>query len=233
MKTIGMIGGTSWESTSHYYSELNEGVKARLGGLHSAKLLLWSVDFAEIEELQSQGDWARAAEIFVDIARRLEAAGADSILIAANTMHIVAQAVAKAVSIPVLHIGDATAKAVHASNIKKVLLLGTRYTLEHPFLRNHLEQLGLEIVIPASEDILTVNDVIYEELCLGVVTEPSREKLLSIILRNENKGIEGVILGCTELAMILEQQHVNLPIFDTTSIHVQYALDASLSSEGS
>lgn len=231
MKTIGIIGGTSWESTAHYYTELNEGVKARLGGLHSAKLLLWSVDFAEIELLQRQGDWVRTGEIFADVAKRLEQAGAQAILIAANTMHIVADSVARAVSIPILHIGDATVQAVRASGLEKVLLLGTRYTLEEPFLRDHLTRLGIEVVIPDQADIATVNRIIYEELCLGVVTEASREELLRIISTNAGSGFEGVILGCTELAMILESKHVDFPLFDTTSIHVQYALDFSLPSD--
>lgn len=230
MKCIGIIGGISWESTSHYYSSLNEGVKERLGGLHSAKILLYSVDFAEIEALQRNDEWAKAGEIFADIAARLEQAGAECILIAANTMHKVADYVTNAVSIPLLHIGDATAEAVFTSGKKKVLLLGTRYTMEQPFLKDRLINLGLQIVVPDLEDISVVNRIIYEELCLGVTTDESRSVLLDVISRNKENGIEGVILGCTELAMILQPQHVDLPLFDTTSIHVQSALEFSLKS---
>lgn len=228
MKTIGIIGGTSWESTVHYYSGLNQGVKSRLGGLHSAKILLWSVDFAEIETLQRAGDWERAGEMFADIARRLERGGADCLLIAANTMHKVADYVKNAVSIPLIHIGDATAKAVLASGIKRVLLLGTRYTMEEPFLKDYLLNLGLHTVVPETEDILRINQIIFEELCLGQVADSSRDCLLNIIARNKEHGIEGVILGCTELAMILKHEHVDLPLFDTSIIHVESALNFSL-----
>lgn len=228
MKCIGIIGGMSWESTAHYYELLNEGVKERLGGFHSAKIILWSVDFAQIEALQRAGEWDQAGEIFADVARRLEHAGAQCILIAANTMHKVADYVTKAVSIPLLHIGDATAQAVLASEKTNVLLLGTRYTMEQPFLRDHLSNQGLHIVVPEADDIFQVNRIIYEELCLGVVTDESRKCLLGIISRNRQQGIEGVILGCTELAMILEPSHVDLPLFDTTSIHVDFALDFTL-----
>jgi aspartate racemase len=227
-KCIGIIGGISWESTAHYYSSLNQGVKERLGGLHSAGILLWSVDFAEIEALQRAGDWERAGEIFADIARRLERGGAECMLIAANTMHKVADYVKNAVSIPLIHIGDATAKAVLASGTKRVLLLGTRYTMEQPFLKEYLANLGLNIVVPETDDILSVNRIIYEELCLGRVIDSSRDFLLNIISRNKERGIEGVILGCTELAMILEPQHVDLPLFDTTAIHVESALNFSI-----
>lgn len=230
MRHIGIIGGISWESTAHYYSALNEGVKERLGGLHSASILLWSVDFAEIEAFQRAGDWARAGEIFAGIAANLEQAGAECILIAANTMHKVADYVTGAVSIPLLHIGDATAQAVLAAGKTRVLLLGTRYTMEEAFLRDHLEQRGLEIVVPDQGDISDVNQVIYEELCLGIVRDESRQRLLDVVERNKRNGIEGVILGCTELAMILEPHHVDLALFDTTLIHVRAALDFSLKS---
>lgn len=228
MKCIGIIGGMSWESTAHYYAALNEGVKNRLGGLHSAQILLWSVDFAEIEELQRVGEWERAGEIFADVAKRLELAGADCIIIAANTMHKVADYVTKAVSVPLLHIGDATAQAVLKVTQANVLLLGTRYTMEQPFLRDWLSNKGVHIVVPNDEDILLVNRIIYEELCLGIVTDESRHCLLDVISRNKQRGIEGVILGCTELAMILQPGDVDLQLFDTTSIHVDFALDFSL-----
>lgn len=230
MKCIGIIGGISWESTAHYYASLNEGVKEHLGGLHSARILLWSVDFSEIEELQRTGQWEEAGKIFADVAKRLQDAGADCILIAANTMHKIAEYVTKAVSIPLLHIGDATAQAVLDSNKTNALLLGTRYTMEQPFMREYLASKGLHIVVPENNDIYLVNRIIYEELCLGIVTDESRECLLGIISRNKKWGIEVVILGCTELAMILQPNHVDLPLFDTTSIHVNYALDFSLHS---
>ncbi|KPV43621.1 aspartate/glutamate racemase family protein [Alicyclobacillus ferrooxydans] len=230
MKCIGIIGGISWESTAHYYAALNEGVKNRLGGLHSAQILLWSVDFAEIEELQRTGEWERAGEIFADVAKRLEGAGAECIVIAANTMHKVADYVTKSVSVPLLHIGDATAKAVLSAMKNNVLLLGTRYTMEQPFLKEWLTSKGLHIVVPDDDDILVVNQIIYDELCLGVVTDESRHRLLDVISRNKQRGIEGVILGCTELGMILEPQHVDLQLFDTTAIHVDFALDFSLNS---
>jgi aspartate racemase len=230
LKCIGIIGGISWESTTHYYAALNEGIKNRLGGLHSARILLWSVDFAEIENLQRTGEWERAGEIFADIAKRLEGAGAECIVIAANTMHKVADYVTQAVSVPLLHIGDATARAVLNATKTNVLLLGTRYTMEQPFLRERLASQGLHIVVPDDDDVLLVNRIIYEELCLGVVTNESRKRLLDVISRNQPHGIEGVILGCTELAMILQPNHVDLPLFDTTSIHVDFALDFSLNS---
>ncbi|WCK55223.1 aspartate/glutamate racemase family protein [Aneurinibacillus sp. Ricciae_BoGa-3] len=228
MKCIGIIGGISWESTAHYYSSLNQGVKERLGGLHSARILLWSVDFAEIEALQRAGDWERAGEIFADIAGRLDRGGAECVLIAANTMHKVANYVKRAISIPLIHIGDATAKAVLESGTKRVLLLGTRYTMEQPFLTDHLSNLGLNIVVPDTDDISSVNRIIYEELCLGRVMDSSRDCLMNIISRNKERGIKGVILGCTELAMILQPQHLDLSLFDTTAIHVESALNFSL-----
>ncbi len=228
MKCIGIIGGTSWESTVHYYSALNQGVKACLGGLHSAKILLWSVDFAEIEALQRAGDWEKAGSIYAQAARRLESGGAQCIVIAANTMHKVADDVKRAVSIPLLHIGDATAKAVLATGLKRVLLLGTRYTMEQAFLKDNLTNHGLHIEVPEREDILGVNRIVFEELCLGSVLSASRDYLLNVISQGKERGIQGVILGCTELAMILEPRHVDMPLFDTTAIHVEYTLEFSL-----
>lgn len=230
MKCIGIIGGISWESTAHYYAALNEGVKSRLGGLHCAQILLWSVDFAEIESLQRTGDWERAGDIFADIAKRLEQAGAQCIVIAANTMHRVAADVSEAVSVPLLHIGDATAQAVLDAGKTSVLLLGTRYTMEQPFITERLSSHGLQIVVPDEDDMSLVHRIIYEELCLGVVNADSRRRLLDVIARNKARKIEGVILGCTELAMILQPEHVDLQLFDTTSIHVDAALAFSLDS---
>lgn len=227
MKCIGIIGGTSWESTSHYYTALNHGVQSRIGGLHSAKLLLYSVDFAEIESLQRSGEWKQAGEIYADIAKKLERGGAECILIAANTMHKLADDVSCAVSIPLIHIGDATAKSVLASGARRVLFLGTRYTMEQPFLTDSLVKNGLDVVVPEGEDVLSINRIIFEELCLGKVLDSSRDVLLGIIAEYRKRDIEGVILGCTELGMILEPKHLDLPLFDTTAIHVEAALDFS------
>lgn len=229
MKCIGIIGGTSWESTAHYYAACNEAVKERLGGLHSARLLVWSVDFHEVEERQRAGDWAYLGEMYADIAKRLEKAGAACLVIAANTMHKLANDVSRAVSIPVLHIADATAQAILRTGKKRVLFLGTRYTMEEPFLVDHLRENGLDIVLPDASDIGKINRVIFEELCLGMVTEESRAYLCSVIERAESQSIEGVILGCTELGMILTPGDVSLPLFDTTEIHVDYAVNHSLS----
>lgn len=227
MKRIGIIGGMSWESTLHYYQALNEGVHARLGGLHSAKCLIWSVEFAEIESLQRAGEWAKAGAILASAAKRLEQAGAEVLLIAANTMHIVADQVSQAVSIPLLHIADATAQAVLTHGNKRVLLLGTRYTMEHPFLKDRLSSHGLEVVLPVENDASEVNRIIFEELCLGRIEPSSKSRLLEVIANAQPDSIDGVILGCTELAVILQQTDVDLALFDTTSIHVEAALDAS------
>lgn len=228
MKCIGIVGGMSWESTAHYYAALNEGVKKRLGGFHSAQVALWSVDFAEIEALQRDGDWEQAGEVLADAAKRLERAGAQCILIGANTMHKVADAVSRAVSIPLLHIGDATADAVIAAGDRKVLLLGTRYTMEQSFLRNYLTGRGLNVIVPDADDQATVHSVIFNELVLGVVRDESRRRLQQVMERGKATGCEGVILGCTELGMILRPEHSDLRLYDTTALHAKYALDFSL-----
>lgn len=229
MKCIGIIGGTSWESTAHYYAALNRGVQARLGGLHSAKLLMYSVNFAEIEMLQRSGAWDEAGEIYASLARQLEHGGAECIVIAANTMHKVAPQVEVAVGIPVIHIADATARRVRTAGVLQVLFLGTRYTMQEPFITDHLRAGGLDVIAPTGETVSTVNRIIFEELVLGKVIEASRNELLSVIADMRSRhAIEGVILGCTELAMILEPHHVDLPLFDTTAIHVEAALDFSL-----
>lgn len=230
MKTIGLIGGMSWESSLLYYRLINQGVNQRLGGLHSAKLLMQSVDFAPLEKLQHTGDWDGAAEILIDAARRLETAGADFFLIATNTMHQVADAVAASVSIPLLHIADTTAKVLLHDQVRRVGLLGTAFTMELDFYRERIEQKGIEIVVPEMHDRQMVHDIIYQELCQGKVDDDSREVYLAIIDRLREQHIDGVILGCTEIGMLVESHHTDIPLYDTTAIHAASAVDFALGS---
>ena len=223
MKTIGLIGGMSWESTVTYYQLINETIKQELGGLHSAKILLYSVDFDEIEALQSGGQWDKAGAILAEIAHKLEQAGADCILICTNTMHKVADAVRAAVSVPLLHIAEATADALEAAGISRVALLGTRYTMTEDFYKSKLVARGIDVLIPESEDVDTVNSIIFDELCLGIISEASRQKLLSIIASLQKQGAQGVILGCTEIGLLISRQDTELPVFDTTMIHAAAA----------
>ena len=223
MKTIGLIGGMSWESTVTYYQMINEAVKDTLGGLHSAKILLYSLNFEEIEALQSSGQWEKAGEILADIARKLEQAGADCILICTNTMHKVADTVRAAVSVPLLHIAEATADALTAGGISKVALLGTRYTMTEDFYKCKLVERGIEVLIPEAEDVELINSIIFDELCLGVISDASRQKMLSVIASLEEKGARGVILGCTEIGLLISRQDTSLPVFDTTAIHAAAA----------
>ena len=228
MKTIGLIGGMSWESTQTYYRLINERVNAALGGLHSARILLCSVDFAEIEECQAADAWDRAGVILADAGARLERAGADFLLLCTNTMHKVAPAIARQLGIPLLHIADVTAERLRAANITKVGLLGTKYTMTQDFYRDRLEHAGIEVVIPAPGDIEQVNAVIFKELCKGVVRDASRRKYLEVIDDLQGRGAQGVILGCTEIGMLVGQEHVGLPVFDTTIIHAQQAADLAM-----
>ena len=228
MKTIGIIGGMSWESSLLYYRLVNEGVRQRLGGLHSAELLMFSVDFAPVEQLQHAGDWDGAADILIDAARRLEAAGADFFLIATNTMHQVAEPVAAAVSIPLLHIADATADILLQQKLRRVGLLGTAFTMELDFYRQRLEHRGIEVVIPEMHDRQMVHDIIYQELCRGRIDDDSRDVYLAIIERMREQKIEGVILGCTEIGLLLQPQHTDIRLFDTTEIHAARAVDYAL-----
>ena len=228
MKTIGVIGGMSWESSLLYYRLINQAVQKRLGGLHSARLLMFSVDFAPIEKLQHQGDWDGAASILIDAARRLEAAGADFFLIATNTMHQVAGAVASAVNIPLLHIADATAQRLLNDKVKRVGLLGTAFTMELEFYRERIEQQGIEIVVPEVHDRQMVHDIIYQELCLGNIDSDSRDVYLAIIDRMREQRIDGVILGCTEIGMLVDSRHTDMPLYDTTAIHAAQAVDHAL-----
>ena len=228
MKTIGIIGGMSWESSLLYYRLINEAVRKRLGGLHSAELLMFSVDFAPIEQLQHAGDWNGAADILIDAARRLEAGGADFFLIATNTMHQVAEEVEAAVGIPLLHIADATADVLLEQRLRRVGLLGTAFTMELDFYRGRLEQQGIEVVIPEMHDRQMVHDIIYQELCRGRIDDDSRDVYLAIVDRLSEQNIEGVILGCTEIGLLLQPQHTEMRLFDTTAIHAARALDYAL-----
>ena len=225
MKTVGLIGGMSWESTIPYYRIINDYVKDTLGGLHSAKIILYSVEFDEIEKLQSSGQWAKAAEILGDIAVKLENAGADFILICTNTMHKVAGEVQAMVSVPIVHIADATADVLEKDRITKVALLGTKYTMTEDFYKSRLIDRGFEVVIPDGEDIDTVNEIIFDELCVGVIKDESREKYSEIIDKLRAKGAQAVILGCTEIGLLIEQKDSSLPIYDTTVIHAMRAAE--------
>lgn len=229
MKTIGLIGGMSWESTANYYQIINREVKARLGGLHSGKVCLYSVNFAEIETLQHQGRWDDTARILSQAAKSVEAGGADFILICTNTMHKVADQIQQAVNVPLVHIADATAEKLVADGIKKVGLLGTRFTMEQDFYKQRLiDKFGVDVVVPSSDDQTIVHEVIYNELCKGEVLEDSRQQYLAIINKLVEEGAEAVILGCTEIAMLVEPQHTDVKLYDTTEIHAKAAVEAAL-----
>lgn len=228
MKTVGLIGGMSWESTITYYQLLNEGVKDALGGLHSAKILLYSVDFYEIEALMSRGEWDAAAELLGGVAARLEAAGADMILICTNTLHKVAPQVQSRIRVPLVHIAEAAADELAANGITRVGLLGTKYTMTQEFYRDKLIAHGIDVLIPEGEDIDLVNRVIFDELCLGVVKEDSRAAYLRVIAQLQARGAQGILLGCTELGLIVSKEDVTLPLFDTTVIHAKKALKLAL-----
>ena len=228
MKTIGLIGGMSWESTVPYYRMINEEVKNRLGGLHSAKIVLYSVEFDEIERCQSSGDWEKSGNILGRAAQGLEAAGADFLLICTNTMHKVAPQVASMVHIPIVHIADATADELERAHIRRVGLLGTKYTMTQDFYKRILIDRGIEVVIPDGPDIETVNGIIFHELCVGEVREESRREFQRVIDGLKENGAEGVILGCTEIGMLIRQSDSSLPVFDTTVIHAKRAAELAL-----
>lgn len=223
MKTIGLIGGMSWESSVTYYQIINTVVREQLGGLHSAKCILRSVDFQEIEECQANGDWEKSAGILADIAQKLEQAGADLMVICTNTMHKVADRVAGAVSIPLLHIAEATALELKAQGIQTVALLGTKYTMEQDFYKSKLVDSGIAVLVPEADDRAVINDIIYDELCLGIISEGSKAKYLEIMDKLSAAGAEGIILGCTEIGLLVEQADTPIPLFDTTLIHAQKA----------
>lgn len=232
MKTIGLLGGMSWESTQGYYALINQGVKAELGGLHSAKIAMVSVDFAEIEELQRQDDWQGAGELIASAATSVEAAGADGLLICTNTMHKVADMVQAAISIPLLHIADSTGEALIQANIQNVGLLGTAFTMEQDFYKGRLTQdFGLNLFTPGDKDRAEVHRIIYEELCLGNIQTSSRKTYLDVIDRMTAQGAEAIILGCTEIGLLLQQTDTDTPLFDTTAIHARKAVQFSLSGQ--
>ena len=228
MKTIGLLGGMSWESTLDYYRAINEGVKQSLGGLHSAKIVLHSVDFAPIETLQQQGDWDVSARILSEAALSVQSAGADFLLICTNTMHKVAPQIEAAINIPILHIADATAELLLLDGIETVGLLGTAFTMEQDFYRGRLEAHGLEVVVPRREDRAIVHRIIYEELCLGIVREASRSEYLRIIEQMRVDGAAAVIEGCTEIVLLVDPRHTDVPLFDTTAIHAEEAVGQAL-----
>ncbi|MBB1510755.1 aspartate/glutamate racemase family protein [Tessaracoccus sp. MC1756] len=233
MRTIGLIGGMSWESTTEYYRVINRAVAERLGGLHSAHVLLESLDFAEVEVFQAEGRWGEAGDVLADSADRLEAAGAEVVLICTNTMHKVADQVERGISVPLVHIGDATARAVLAAGVKCVGLLGTAFTMEERFYRERLESHGLSVLVPPADDRAEVHRVIYEELCRGQILDSSRRRLLEVIGRLIEAGVEGVILGCTELELLLDADDDGpVPLFATTRIHALAAVEAALRSDG-
>ena len=228
MRCIGLIGGMSWESTVLYYQHINQGIKAALGGLHSAKLVLVSVDFAEIERLQHAGAWHEAGEVLAQAAQSLQAAGAECVVLCTNTMHKLAQQIQAAVDIPLLHIGDATARAILNQDIGKVALLGTAFTMEQEFYRARLQAHGLEVLLPDAAERADVHRIIYQELCLGEVKAESRARYVSIMLRLVEQGAEAIILGCTEIVMLVGDVDVGVPLFDTTAIHAEAAVAFAL-----
>ena len=228
MKTIGLIGGMSWESTVTYYQIINEAVKKQMGGLHSAKILLYSVDFSEIEECQSAGEWDKSAGILAQAAKGLEKAGADFIVICTNTMHKVAPMIQEQINVPILHIAEATAERLKEDHIQKVGLLGTKYTMTQEFYKNKIMQQGIEVIVPGQEEIETVNRVIYEELCLGRIVEESRKSYRHIIQQLKDQGAQGVILGCTEIGLLIGQEDSVLPVYDTTQIHALAAAQKAM-----
>ena len=225
MRVIGLLGGMSWESTELYYRLINEGVKSRLGGLHSARIALISVDFHEIEEMQHRGDWVGAGQALAQAAKQVESAGADFLLICTNTMHKVAPEIQEAISIPILHIADATGRRIKEAGMTTIGLLGTSFTMEQDFYKGRLtEMYGLTVLIPSKPDREIVHRIIYDELCLGQVRDVSRDEYLRIMEDIRGRGAEGIIEGCTEIAMLVQQQHTDIPLFDTTSIHAEEAV---------
>lgn len=232
MKTIGLLGGMSWESTALYYRLLNEETRRRLGGLHSAPIAMLSVDFARIEQLQAAGDWTQAGALLAHYAQGVEAAGAQVLLLCTNTMHKVADPIVAAIDIPFLHLADATAERIVGDGLQRVGLLGTRFTMEQAFYRDRLEAHGLEVLIPGEAEREQVHRIIYDELCRGVILDSSRGQYQAIISGLAERGAECVIAGCTEITLLLEARQVDLPLYDTTAIHALAAVDYALAGAG-
>ena len=229
MKTIGLIGGMSWESSSEYYRIINQTVRHRLGGQHSAKSLMYSVDFHEIERLQREGRWDDAAEVMIDSAQKLQRGGADFIVLCTNTMHKLAPAIVTNVTIPLVHIADATAERIQAAGLRRIALLGTRFTMEEDFYKGRLTtEFGLDVIVPGDQERTVVHDVIYDELCQGRILEDSKHKYLAIMDSLDARGAEGFILGCTEIGLLIKAEDSKLPIFDTTRIHAEKAVELAL-----
>ena len=229
MKTIGLLGGMSWKSTVTYYQIINQEIKSRLGGLHSAKLFLYSVNFEEIERLQHQGQWNQAATILTQAAKQIETAGADFLLICTNTMHKVAPTIEANITIPLLHIADATAQQIHTQNITTVGLLGTKFTMEDNFYKGRLtSQHNIDVITPNATERRDIHQIIYDELCLGMLNETSRTRFLQIIQSLATQGAQAVILGCTEIALLIQQSHTPIPLLDTTTLHAQTAVTHAL-----
>lgn len=228
MKTIGLIGGMSWESTIPYYRQINEFIKVRLGGLHSAKLVMYSVDFHDIERLQREGNWAAAGALLAEAGQALERAGADFLVLCTNTMHKVAGDIETAVSIPLLHIADPTAEAITRAGKRMVGLLGTRFTMEQAFYRERLEQHGLSVLIPSEDDREIIHRIIYEELCLGHIRGSSREEYRRIMANLADQGAEAIVLGCTEISLLVDSGDARVPLFDTMTLHARRAAEQAL-----
>jgi aspartate racemase len=228
MRRIGLLGGMSWESTELYYRIINEEVRTRLGGFHSARIVMASVDFADVEAMQAAGDWGAAGELLADEARGLEAAGAECLVLCTNTMHKVADAIEGVVDIPLLHLADVTAAAVRSAGLDRVALLGTRFTMEQPFYADRLRSHGIDVLVPEGDDLTLVHDVIYDELVLGVVRDESRAAYVDVVRRLAERGAGGVVLGCTEIELLIGPDDVDVPVFATTALHARAAVDFAL-----
>lgn len=228
MKTIGLIGGLSWESTSVYYEYINRSIQQQLGGIHSAKCLLYSFDFEEIAKLQREGEWEIATKKMIEVAKIVENGGADLIAICTNTMHLMANEVQEAINVPLIHIVDCVVEEIKAKNISKVGLLGTRFTMEQSFYKDRLIKNDIDVIIPDEEDRQTVHDVIFGELCKGTINETSKEAYLTIINKLVESGAEGIILGCTEIPLLIQQNDTCIPLFDTTALHANKMVQKAL-----
>ncbi|WP_338653694.1 aspartate/glutamate racemase family protein [Lysinibacillus sp. Y5S-8] len=231
MKTIGLIGGMSWESSAAYYRLMNEQVKQRLGGLHSAKCILYSVDFQQIEHFQAKGEWDKAGNVLAQAAQSLERAGADFVIICTNTMHKVIDVIEAAITIPILHIADATARQIKEAGLQKIALLGTKYTMEQAFYKARVEGFGIEVIVPDSRERMEVNRIIYEELCLGIIKQDAKSYYIQVVEELVQAGAQGVILGCTEIGLLIQQEDISVPVFDTAAIHAQTAVSMAIQEE--